>query len=583
MTKIIIPTSLALPTEIKSDFCYIKLGAWCDYLSKSSSLDFKAELVKYHWDDRNKIFSDYQQLSKLYEELVLKISNKLNSLHGVRYSTRYWRIIIGPWLGYFVQVLFDRWEIVQSAALNLSECEFSYFQEFGFSDFIPNDMKEFNQVIDNDVWNQYMFQLVMLRSEDFFSAIPSTRSYSISPLKPRRDYLWLKNKLNKISKKLFLKSDIFIISSYLSVAELMKVQFRIKQFPTFWFRRQLPNFNQNREYREWVIDDLDIDSKFSKFLCELIPLHMPKSYLEGYNETHQLSLKEFPNTTKAIFDCNSWNTDDLTKFWMAWQVENGALLMIGQHGGNYGQSKWNFSEDHQVAICDKFLTWGWEDSQNNKVVPVGIHKMFGKKTIKPKMTGGALMAQMGIPRFSQNMYSVPIGMGQWLRYFEDQCTFLKCLPNDILKKVTIRLYPTDGGLQQKKRWGEVFYDIELDDGSKFSFMDALSQSRIYIATYNATTYLETLSLNFPTILFWDNYFWELRSEAQPFFEQLEAVGIFHATPESAAKQLSEIWNDVDGWWFSSEVQDAVKEFSETFCRYPIDPIGKLSKELKIQG
>jgi putative transferase (TIGR04331 family) len=39
----------------------------------------------------------------------------LNRMHGVKYSLLYWRIVIGPWLYYFIQILYDRYQSILTA------------------------------------------------------------------------------------------------------------------------------------------------------------------------------------------------------------------------------------------------------------------------------------------------------------------------------------------------------------------------------------------------------------------------------------------------------------------------------------
>ena len=41
------------------------------------------------------------------------MSLKLNEYHAKDHSTKYWRILVGPWLGYFIQILFDRWFLIK--------------------------------------------------------------------------------------------------------------------------------------------------------------------------------------------------------------------------------------------------------------------------------------------------------------------------------------------------------------------------------------------------------------------------------------------------------------------------------------
>ena len=105
----------------------------------------------------------------------------------------------------------------------------------------------------------------------------------------------------------------------------------------------------------------------------------------------------------------------------------------------------------------------------------------------------------------------------------------------------------------------------------------MKECRLYVATYNATTFLDSLSLNIPTIMFWNPKHWELRSEAEPYFEKLREVGIFHSCPENAANKVSEIWDKVDEWWNEEGLQEVRKNFCDRYARLPSKPIKELKK------
>ena len=107
----------------------------------------------------------------------------------------------------------------------------------------------------------------------------------------------------------------------------------------------------------------------------------------------------------------------------------------------------------------------------------------------------------------------------------------------------------------------------------------ISINRIYISTYNATTFLESFAMNIPTVMFWNPNHWELRRSAKPYFEQLKKVGVFHETPESAAIHISEIWNNVDNWWKSKSVEKAVNNFCDNFNIINKNLVNTLHKEL----
>ena len=162
------------------------------------------------------------------------------------------------------------------------------------------------------------------------------------------------------------------------------------------------------------------------------------------------------------------------------------------------------------------------------------------------------------------MYAIPIGR-QWLDYFEDQCKFVEDLDFKVRRDLLVRPYGRDYGWSMISRWTERYPHIALDQGGK-SIKSMMRNTRIYIATYNATTYLESLLWNVPTIIFWNPLHWELRPSAKEYYDLLESVGIFHTSASSASQMINEVWDDVDKWWKSESVQHAREIFCHEFSR-----------------
>jgi len=330
----------------------------------------------------------------------------------------------------------------------------------------------------------------------------------------------------------------------------------------------------NIRKRQWQLGGNEFnDGSFEVIARQFIPLHIPTSYLEGYDQLRKIvDLLPWPKKPKAIFTSNNYLTDDLFKIWAAEKVETNTPLVIGQHGGHFGLTPFSFSEDHQIKIATKWLSWGWSDSSRPHITPVGNLKSFGR-SVGYDPNGGALMVEMAMPRYSYYLYAVPIS-SQWLDYLSDQKAFLQALPQTLREQVLLRLFHNDYGWDQFDRWEGQMPEIRLDTGQQ-DIYKLIEKSRLYISTYNATTYLETLTCNIPSIIFWNPEHWELKTEVKPYFELLQSVGIFHKTPESAAQQMTEVWDDVSAWWDSSEVQDARKLFCKQFARIPSNPIGDL--------
>ena len=561
------------------------LGEWCKRFSRKKKWlnNFNATL-NYHWDDREKLRKDFNYLQELHEILLKDLSKQLNIFHNSNYSIRYWRILIGPWLGFFIQVIFDRWSTLNNA-LNDYDINKCYILDRKSFSFIPKDMQNFNNLSINDDWNEFIFgKLLQSHTEAKIDIIPvnGTNDEPISIVKKISDR-WPKVIVKKImsiySGLITRKNDHFFIIPHIPIFTQIALQIRLKQIPSFWFSSQLEYCDLNLNQRNWVMDNSNSADKFIEAVCMLIPTQIPIAYLEGFSTLkNYVNKSRWPKNPSSIFTSNAYMDDELFKAWAAEKTESGAPLIIGQHGGNFGMTLFAFYQDHQIAISDKFLSWGWGNSTNSKIKSLGNFR-FKNEKLENNKNGGAVLIHLSLSRYSNHLFSAPIS-SQWLSYFNNQCDFIKILPSALRSQFLIRLDNHGYGLDQKLRWKREFPDIKFD--TDISLTERLQRSRLCIVTYNATSLIETLAWNMPTIVFWNEEHWELNQNAKKVIDLLSDVGIFHKTPESAAQKVIEIWDDIDSWWADEELQNVRKLFCEHYSRILEDPVHELKSAITIK-
>ncbi len=581
MKRFLITT--ALEETWHDDEPVLFLGEWCRrYSRKDRWLRMDAEVLPYHWDDRAKLYADYQYLQDFHERLLQDLTDHLNQIHGVDHSLRYWRILIGPWLGYFTQMLFDRWTSIQQAVsqYDLSGTVVLTGQE---ETLVPNDMNDFTQLFVGDEWNHHLYTAIL----QGFTAVPCIkRARQDIPKKTVPVITWkrqIKRTLvacyARVASTLTRNQDAFFISTYLPFLDEMRLHQRFGQFPQLW--RSLPSARVaiDKSQRQWFVTGGN-RSEFEACARALIPQQIPAAYLEGYGQLiEQTAGLAWPKQPKLIWTSNSHNADDVFKAWAAEKVEQGSPLVIGQHGGHYGIGRWSFIEDHEIAISDCYLSWGWSEPGKPKVKSVGQLRAKRPLGVRHAEQPGALLVTCALPQFSYWMYSVFVSR-QYLDYFGDQCVFVSALPITIRSQLTVRLFPSDYGWDQVSRWRDRFPDLRLDKGQS-NINDLIRQSRLYISTYNATTFLESFTMNVPTVLYWNPNHWELRDSAIPYFDDLKRVGIFHETPESAARHVAAIWDDVDAWWTSPAVREVLARFKARYCCHlPDDLLDRVEAALR---
>ena len=577
-----------ITTALEDTWCddepVLFLGEWCRrYSRKARWADMDAEVLPYHWDDRGKLYADYQYLQDFHERLLADLSGQLNQIHGVDHGVRYWRILIGPWLGYFTQMLFDRWCSVQQAAgqYELSGTIVLSGQE---EMLVPDNMTDFNRLSVGDEWNHHLYAMI-LRQFTRVPCIERGRQGAVCASTPSPARNWkrdLKRTLaagySRAASILSGDRDAFLMSTYLPIRDEIRMNRRLGQIPQLW--RPVPPVEAEVSWaqRQWVASG-DNRSEFEVCARALIPRQIPAAYLEGYRLLRgQVAGLPWPRRPKVIWTSNSESADDVFKAWAAEKVESGAPFVIGQHGGHYGTGLWSFEEEHEIAICDQYLSWGWSEPGQPKVTPIGQVKTKSPLGVMHAGQARVLLVTCALPRYSYWLYSAFVSR-QYLDYFNQQCTFVEHLPPAIRDALTVRLYSHDYGWDQAARWRERLPRVHLDDG-RSDMEQLIRQSRLYIATYNATTFLESFTMNVPTVMFWNPRHWELRDSATPFFDELKRVGILHETPESAASHVATIWEDVDGWWAAPETQAVLTRFKARYCHLPDGLLDRVENVLR---
>ena len=149
------------------------------------------------------------------------------------------------------------------------------------------------------------------------------------------------------------------------------------------------------------------------------------------------------------------------------------------------------------------------------------------------------------------------------------------MTNEIKEQLNIRLYSDDYDWSQKQRWIDRFPLVRFDSNKEIG--KSIGQSRLVVATYAATIHNLALASNIPTIIYWNTQHWELSVESDLLFEELKRVGIFHTTPQSAAQQVVNIWDDIDKWWYSPDLQSVREKYCRAFAHKPKDLVKKINK------
>jgi putative transferase (TIGR04331 family) len=328
------------------------------------------------------------------------------------------------------------------------------------------------------------------------------------------------------------------------------------------------------------LDSLSLgDNEFEKIIAKMLPLDVPQSYIESYALIKNFSLKKYPQRVKAILTANAWYYDEAFKQWSASAAERGVVLLGAQHGGNYGSADLFLFAENEIEITDRFYSWGWEHpAYERKVIPMPapyllyskIHRVHDKKE-------GVLFGTGLSPNYFIGFPYLPIYFEDYLKW---QIRFLKTLIPELRAGMRVRLHAEEWGWDIAERIKTNFPEILLENWDDGSFASALNNCRLYVCDNLLTTFLEALSANKPTILFWNPKTNILRPEAEPYYEILKESGILYHNPEEAAGVVNSVYESTEKWWDDTERQLARRKFCNRFAKTSHDSIKKWLGEFK---
>jgi putative transferase (TIGR04331 family) len=568
----------------KFDRPVIFLGEWCrTYERKHVWQGMDAIVAAPYGLDQDSKDSDHIDVQELESKLFPVLCDTLNRHHGIQHGERFWRIILGHWLARYVSIMLNR---VKTLKQCLQVHQVSGITTYGDDHYTlaTQDSYSFILASNDERWNVALTAriLSLLECTNFPVEVITGDSTSAGfcwdgniASTPK----WGRSMAGKLASYLVRDSDALIIHSYLPKKEEIKLQLVLGQCPQLWTSpklKVLDKYNQvlrKRLAKQVVIKSGNaIENILFSMAFELLPI----CYLESFDSLNKLVKEQpWPKEPKFIFTSNDFDTNEVFKIYTAQKAEEGIKYFVGQHGNNYGVSLNHHNPSNEEITADKFLTWGWVDGLPQHT-PAFIFKTANRKRGCYNSQGGLLLIELPL----KHRISTSDGTAEFNTYFEDQQKFINKLTSAPRRQLVVRLHAGYRHMKwgEEKRWQAFDPLLKIDTGDT-NVRELVGKSRLVVHSYDSTGILETLSQNIPTLAFWQNGFDHLRDSAKPQYQLLVDAGIVHLTPGSVAKKVNEVWDDVDGWWGQSIIQDARKQFCSRHARQSENPIRELKQIL----
>ena len=565
----------------KYDRPVLFLGEWCKkYDENLNNLNY--EIVKPYgigYKNRDKDISKAREIEK---KIIPKLSNILNNTHNLNFSEKYWKILFYPWLRRYVEVMINRINNIMLCFDNYKISESTFFNDN--YNLASKDSYEAILKYDDDVWNNILYKKIIEKLNihnfkkniiDYNYQLNSKKKFNL-----KKFLFFLLLDIFNFFTKLFYKNSGVYFDPYLSLKDKIHLNFHLRQFPFLWNSSRNLNFKQkyNNELRELLrakIIQVKYTDKIEEIIFDMVFELIPMSLIESYQYINNISNKLFlPNKPKFIATSNAFDYDELFKFWASFKIEKqNVKYIILQHGGNYGTHRY-INPSVEELNADKFITWGWTISNNNKYIRGFINKTKNLN-LKKKSNPSKFVL---ITEDLHHRYWTYDSHFEYAQKYQSIKKFIENLPAPIKNNLLLRMHIADkkSNFNMHDRLIKSFPNLNIEFSTN-NYLSTISNSKIVIFDYDSTGILELLSLNFPFIAFLNNKTDHLRDSAKPFYNLLEKEGIIHYSVESAIFKINEIYENIDKWWKSDNVQQARNTFCKKFARTSKNPGYDMSK------
>jgi len=580
----------ALTEFWKVDEPILFLGEWClKYSERQAWESLTYQVLEYPWNNHERLSGAITYCDGVYESLLETLTEYMNNVHGVNYGKRYWRIILGPWLLYYIHTLYDRYIILCMAFEKFPDLTTTMLARECY--LTPTDFFDFHRRSSDDLCNLQLFaQLLEIMGHTFPSkpfSVPADTKKRYDTR--RRLKIFLKKMYSMFLRSLKSNPSVLLYDLHFKQIDVWRLCMRtgFKAWPMTSegkYHTDVEQLHVNKELRRGF-NDLPSDTvsdPFQKTIFQTLSVNFPTCYLEGYKKMHESANRFIQGNVKCLVSSFGWTSNEHFKFFAAATSEKGAVLGSVQHGGASGINKYTAGDVHMMDSSDFYYTWGWTDSNFPQAVPMpepNVQRLRncdnGVLPFHNDMP--ALFVGTMFPRYLQYLRYCPLGP-QVKNYIFWQVRFLHALPETVRNRFIIRLSPHDYGWANKARLSEEISELRFDDHS-LPYLKQVKKCKLVVVDNCQTTFLEAMLLNRPVILFYDPDLWSVSSDALSHLNLLRQAGILYYRPEDAAGKVFEIFENPIAWWNSENVRAAKKQHIEHFAIGSCDWVETWRREL----
>lgn len=563
-------------TNLKSSDSFLIAGEWVLELNKKKIDNLNYEVFySSSFLKKNRILNTLNS-DKIFTNIINDLYQILNKLHGINFSVKAWKVLLGHWLRRFVDLCFQKNFLIKEI-LSSNDIDIIYGIKNDKFKLSSEDTLSIHPNSRDLLWNNIIFfkLLEFYKFDNIKIDFQNTeltddnqnleKEYKSKTFYKKTLFKNLVFKFFNLLSKLKKNNDALISSSGAPFLYEKLLQLIFFQFPQNYVTKKVKSDAYNNKIRLKIKSELSYSFNslnLENFIRHHLHEFLPTCFIENFAKIYQACEEFYPKNPKFILTGVDHDYNEIFKFYTAKRVNKGTPYFTIQHGNTY------FTQDYILNRCEyetstKFFTFGY--SKNSFFQPIGNMKTIGKKYnynkkgllnfIAPPMLG------LFFP-FDANH--------EFLKSFELIRDLEKKLPKDINEKILLRLHPnfsTNRGKWFKEIYFKNLSKNKIDFGT-LGYNKFLKQGRINLFFYDSTGMLENFHFNIPTMAIWTNKkelcYNHINDEFIEKYELLKESGILFDDLDELKIHIEKYWNNIDDWWLSQKTQNCIKKFNKDF-------------------
>ena len=582
----------------RADSKNLYLGPWIlPEILKEKFSEFDLTIFNWHWDNLDKYYDDTLKINQSYENLISKIAKVLNELHGLNWNLRAWKILCGPWLRRYLNIIFERNENISNLYQNYDLTSCAMINK-PLTDLQVKDFEDFSKKYKNEDYNNiiyiYILKKIDARRKINFKKIDIIKKNKLNKYKK-------KNNLKSILKKVILSNKVKHFLSYFSRKnshylqavylknkfEKIKLNIKLGNIPDLnpikTKTKDEKKFDENlrKKFYESIKKKIDTNNFFANLAVELIYYMFPRCYLENFEINEKFSSYLFQNyKPKIIIDSASYQKDEIFKIWLAKKIQDDSKLIILQHGGYYENFK--FEGDfisHELYIADKYISWGWKkNSHNVETTPCQI-PFTKKQNLKDKGIVNIVLRTAGSYANNLSTHDIPYKNAE--AYIQSIIDIANSINNN--KKLRFFLHPGDSPKQERGFSLRPYLEKKLSNKNIYFHYGEISKfindTNLNIFTYLGTPYNQAMCADIPCLVYNNENYEPLNDKYRMVYDSMIRNNLMHTSILSLSHHINENSDHFVEWWNKSETINSRNIFCENFSQKPYS-LENLNKTIK---